>query len=124
MGGAESSSDMASKEQAWAVLVEVLDLLQSRAKVGADFSRVWVMSEVDWIRTPFLDLHPLLKGIHSRRNQGGTGGTCPPPPQVFSLFHICSVLQSNLLHTVPPQSKSLSYASDNESILRMSGARE
>ena len=26
-----------------------------------------------------------------------------------SLFHICSVLQSNLLHTVPPQSKSLSF---------------
>ena len=75
MGGAESSSDMASKEQAWAVLVEVLDLLQSRAKVGADFSRVWVMSEVDWVRTPFLDLHPLLKDIHRRRNQGGTGGT-------------------------------------------------
>jgi len=40
MGGAESSSDMASKEQAWAVLVEVLDLLQSRAKVGADFARI------------------------------------------------------------------------------------
>lgn len=40
MGGAESSSDMASKEQAWAVLVEVLDFLQSRAKVGADFARI------------------------------------------------------------------------------------
>ena len=36
MGGAENSSDMASKEQTWAVLVEVLDLLQSRAKVGTD----------------------------------------------------------------------------------------
>ena len=40
MGGAESSSDMASKEQAWAVLVEVLDFLQSRAKVGAGFARI------------------------------------------------------------------------------------
>ena len=39
----------------------------------------------------------------------GAPGACAP--QVFSLFHICSVLQSNLLHTVPPQSKSLSYAS-------------
>ena len=34
------------------------------------------------------------------------------PPQVFCLFHahsICPVLQ---IHTVPPQSKSLSYTSD------------
>ena len=70
--------------------------------------------------------------FHRRRNQGGIGDTCPPkfsvcfiyvlyykviyyilcPSQVFSLFHICSVLQSNLLHTVPSQSKSLSYASE------------
>ena len=33
MGSGENSSDMVSKEQAWGVLVEVLDLLQSRAKV-------------------------------------------------------------------------------------------
>ena len=39
---------------------------------------------------------------------GTRGAPGAHPPQVFSLFHICSVLQSNLLHTVPPQSKSLS----------------
>ena len=33
MGSGENTSDMASKEQAWGVLAEILDLLQSRAKV-------------------------------------------------------------------------------------------
>ena len=34
MGGEGSSGDMAGKEQAWAVLAEVLDLLGTRAKVS------------------------------------------------------------------------------------------
>ena len=42
----------------------------------------------------------------------GAPGARAPPPQVFCLFHahsICPVLQ---IHTVPPQSKCLSYTSD------------
>ena len=48
---------------------------------------------------------------HGRRNRGGHRGLVPP--QVFCLCHahsICPVLQ---IHTVPPQSKSLSYTSDH-----------
>ena len=49
----------------------------------------------------------------NRNNYIGVGTRgARAPPQVFSLFHICSVLQSNLLHTVPSQSKSLSCASE------------
>ena len=52
-------------------------------------------------------LYSIVIGVRTR----GAPGACAPP-QVFCLFHahsICPVLQ---IHTVPPQSKSLSYTSD------------
>ncbi len=35
--GSDGCSDMATKEQAWDILVEVNDLLESRAKVGLNY---------------------------------------------------------------------------------------
>ena len=66
------------------------------------------MQQLDNIQT-------FSRRMHRRRNQGGTGGMCPPNFFIYCYIN-CSLLYV-WFQTVPspPQSKSLSYASDMHS---------